>query len=39
VAEEPVTKAAQTAARVTFIEDHSLLADVGGVGAYLRFKL
>jgi peptide chain release factor subunit 1 len=39
VAETLVTKAAQTAARVTFIEDHALLAGVGGVGALLRFKL
>ena len=39
VAERLVTKAAQTAARVTFVEDHALLAEVGGVGALLRFKL
>jgi peptide subunit release factor 1 (eRF1) len=37
--EELVTKATQTSARVTFIEDYTLLADVGGVGALLRFKL
>ena len=39
VAEELVTKAAQTGARVTFIEDASLLAHVDGVGAFLRFSL
>jgi peptide chain release factor subunit 1 len=39
MAESLVTKAAQTAARVTFVEDHALLAEVGGVGALLRFKL
>jgi peptide chain release factor subunit 1 len=39
MAEELVTKAAQTAARVTFIEDHALLAPVGGVGARLRFRI
>lgn len=38
-AEELVTRAAQTAAKVTFIEDHALLQDVDGVGAFLRFKL
>jgi len=39
LADELVTKAHQTGARVTFIEDASLLADVGGVGALLRFRL
>jgi peptide subunit release factor 1 (eRF1) len=39
IAEDLVTKAAQTGARVTFIEDASLLDGVGGVGAFLRFKL
>jgi peptide subunit release factor 1 (eRF1) len=38
-AEELVTRAAQTAARVTFIEDPSLLGGVGGVGALLRFRI
>jgi peptide subunit release factor 1 (eRF1) len=38
-AEDLVTRAVQTAAKVTFIEDHSLLGDVGGVGGFLRFKL
>jgi len=39
VADELVAKARQTSAKITFIEDASLLADVGGVGARLRFKL
>lgn len=34
-----VTKAQQTAARIRFIEDANLLADVGGCGAILRFRL
>ncbi|MGH7321418.1 MAG: Vms1/Ankzf1 family peptidyl-tRNA hydrolase [Candidatus Rokuibacteriota bacterium] len=33
-----VTRARQTAARVTFVEDPALLADVGGVGARLRYR-
>jgi peptide subunit release factor 1 (eRF1) len=36
---EFVTKAQQSAARIRFIEDPDLLADVGGVGALLRFKI
>jgi peptide chain release factor subunit 1 len=36
---ELVTKAAQTSARVTFIEDPKLLAGVGGVGAILRYRV
>jgi peptide chain release factor subunit 1 len=39
VADELVTKAQQTGARIRFIEDANLLADVGGVGALLRFKI
>jgi peptide subunit release factor 1 (eRF1) len=39
VADELVAKARQTDARVTFIEDPSLLSDVGGVGGLLRFRL
>jgi peptide subunit release factor 1 (eRF1) len=39
LADRLVTMAHQTAAKVTFIEDTSLLAGVGGVGAFLRFKL
>ena len=39
VADELVTQARQTGATVTFIEDESLLADVGGVGALLRYRL
>ena len=34
-----VTRAQQSAARIRFIEDPALLADVGGVGALLRFKI
>jgi peptide subunit release factor 1 (eRF1) len=37
-ADELVAKARQTAARIHFIEDASLLAPVGGVGALLRFR-
>jgi peptide subunit release factor 1 (eRF1) len=37
-ADELVAKARQTAARITFVEDVSLLAPAGGVGALLRFK-
>lgn len=34
-----VTRAQQSAARIRFIEDPELLAEVGGVGALLRFKI
>lgn len=34
-----VTRAHQTGAQVRFIEDPALLADVGGVGATLRYQL
>jgi peptide subunit release factor 1 (eRF1) len=33
-----VTKARQTAAKVTFIEDSAALESVGGVGAFLRWR-
>jgi peptide subunit release factor 1 (eRF1) len=33
-----VTKAKQTSAIVTFIEDPALLKPVGGVGAFLRWR-
>lgn len=39
LAGELVTRAQQTAARVRFIEDPSLLQDFGGVGAVLRFRI
>ena len=39
LSDELVTRAQQTAARIRFIEDDSLLADVGGVGALLRFRI
>jgi peptide chain release factor subunit 1 len=38
VADELVAKARQTSANVRFIEDASLVAAIGGVGAHLRFK-
>jgi len=37
--DELVAKAQQNSARIRFVEDDSLLADVGGVGALLRFKI
>ena len=39
LADELVTRAQQTSARIRFIEDSDLLFEVGGVGALLRFKL
>lgn len=39
LADELVTRARQTGARVTFIEDQTLLTDVGGVGAMLRYRI
>jgi peptide subunit release factor 1 (eRF1) len=39
VADELVTRARRTGARVTFIEDPTLLAAVGGVGAMLRYRV
>jgi peptide chain release factor subunit 1 len=39
LADELVTKAAQTNARITFIENRDLLADYGGVAALLRFRI
>lgn len=39
LADELVTRATQTSARITFIEDASLLKDYGGVAATLRFTL
>ena len=39
VANELVVSARQTSAKIRFIEDAALLAAVGGVGAFLRFKL
>ena len=38
-ADELIAQARNTSAKVRFIEDASLLAAVGGVGAFLRFKL
>lgn len=39
LADELVTKAAQTSARITFVEDPQLLAEYGGVAAILRFTV
>ena len=39
LADELVTRAQQTAARIRFIEDENLLAGIGGVGALLRFRI
>jgi peptide chain release factor subunit 1 len=39
IADELVAKARQTSARVTFIQDTTLLAPYGGVAATLRFRL
>jgi peptide subunit release factor 1 (eRF1) len=39
LADELVTKAKQTGARITFIEDPSLLSNYGGVAALLRFRI
>lgn len=39
ITDELTIQAQRTAARITFIEDPDLLAEVGGVGALLRFRL
>jgi peptide subunit release factor 1 (eRF1) len=39
LADELITRARQTAARITFIEDPALLAVYGGVAALLRFRI
>jgi peptide chain release factor subunit 1 len=39
LADELVTKAQQTSARIRFVEDPQLLDEVGGVGAILRFRI
>lgn len=39
LADELITRARQTGAKVTFVEDASLLADHGGVAGILRFRL
>ena len=39
LAGELIARAEQTSARIRFVEDASLLADVGGVGALLRFRI
>jgi stalled ribosome rescue protein Dom34 len=39
VGEELVAQARLTGAKVTFIEQADLLADIGGVGGLLRFRV
>jgi peptide subunit release factor 1 (eRF1) len=39
LADELINRAAQTAERITFVEDPALLADYGGVAALLRFRI
>ena len=39
VAADLVARARQTSARITFVEDPALLAEVGGCGAFLRYRL
>ena len=39
LADELITRAKQTSARITFIEDPELLKDYGGVAALLRFTI
>jgi peptide chain release factor subunit 1 len=39
LADEFVIKARQTSARISFVEDATLLAAAGGVGAFLRFRI
>ena len=39
IADRLVTLARQTGAHVRFIEEPALLAEVGGVGAFLRFRV
>ena len=39
LADELVTRATQTGAKITFVEDAALLADYGGVAALLRFRI
>ncbi|MGH9371917.1 MAG: hypothetical protein ACRD15_10345, partial [Vicinamibacterales bacterium] len=39
LADELITKATQTAERITFVDDPTLLVDHGGVAAILRFRI
>ncbi|HYE14934.1 MAG TPA: Vms1/Ankzf1 family peptidyl-tRNA hydrolase [Pyrinomonadaceae bacterium] len=39
VADDLVTRAQQTGARITFVEDATLLEEFGGVGAFLRYRI
>ena len=38
LADALVTKARQTGAQITFIEEEGLLADIGGAGGFLRYR-
>jgi peptide chain release factor subunit 1 len=38
-ADELIARARQTGARITFVEDPALVAPIGGVGAFLRYRL
>jgi hypothetical protein len=39
LADELITRATQTSAAITFIEDEGLLAPYGGVAGLLRFRI
>jgi peptide chain release factor subunit 1 len=39
IAADLVARARQTGARITFVEDASLLEEVGGCGAFLRYRI
>jgi hypothetical protein len=39
IADALVTRAEQTSAAVSFVEDGALLSSVGGVGAFLRYRI
>src|SRR5215210_4481068 len=39
VSDDLVTRARQTSARITFVEDPALLEEVGGCGAFLRYRI
>jgi len=39
IADALVTKAQQTSAKISFIEDSQLLASIGGCGALLRYRI
>ena len=39
IADQLITRAINTGARITFVKDESMLANDGGVGAILRFSM